>query len=208
MDIGTLSFYDENAERLSALYECADMGHFYKTVDDLLHGEGCVLDIGCGEGRDVRALGCRGYDVCGCDASVGMIKCAQAKDFTHDSCYGVKAFPVPENDDIMQRRFDLVYSHAMIMHLSGADLGKALCQMSDIVKDGKYLILSWCNRESTDGRVYRKINAAEVEQLLIANGLWVIGRSEDNDSLGRQVKWSNIILQKKGNRYAENRRFS
>ena len=94
------------------------------------------------------------------------------------------------------------------MHLSGADLGKALCQMCDIVKDGKYLILSWCNRQSTDGRVYHTINAAEVEQQLIANDLCVIGRSEDTDSLGRQVKWSNIILQKKGNRYAENRRFS
>lgn len=83
MDIGTLSFYDENAERLSALYECADMSHFYKTVDDLLHGEGCVLDIGCGDGRDIRALGCRGYDVCGCDACKGMVKCAQTKDLSH-----------------------------------------------------------------------------------------------------------------------------
>ena len=208
MDIGTLSFYDENAERLSALYECADMSHFYKTVDDLLHGEGCVLDIGCGDGRDIRALGCRGYDVCGCDACKGMVKCAQTKDLSHACRYVVKSFPVVESDDILQQRFDLVYSHAMIMHLSGADLGKALCQMCDIVKDGKYLILSWCNRHSTDGRVYHTINAAEVEQQLIATASCVIGRSEDTDSLGRQVKWSNIILQKKGNRYAENRRFS
>ena len=196
MDSRTLAFYEGNSQRLSILYGSADMRRFYESVNSLLQGEGRVLDVGCGEGRDVRALAQMGYEVVGCDASKAMIEIARSKAVGLNDLYLVRKFPVEMNDALFQWSFDLVYSHAVIMHLPRSEREHMLCQLVQLVREGQYLILSWCNRASADERVYEMVEPSEVIQFLKDKGLSIFSRGEEDDSLGREVRWQNIIARK------------
>ncbi len=196
MDSRTLAFYEGNSQRLSILYESADMRRFYESVNSLLQGEGKVLDVGCGEGRDVRALAQLGYEVVGCDASKAMIEIARSKAVGLNDLYLVRKFPVETNDALFQRSFDLVYSHAVIMHLPRNEREHMLCQLVQLVREGQYLILSWCNRAATDERVYELVEPSEIVQFLKDEGLSISSQYEEDDSLGRKIRWQNIVARK------------
>ena len=196
MDSSTLTFYEENAKVLSPLYERADMSRFYERVNVLLHGSGRVLDVGCGEGRDVRALTSMGYDVFGCDASESMIRLAKHKAQSGINRYFLKAFPLCKDDEFLHEQFDLVYSHAMIMHMKQIERAETIKQMAALVKDDKYLVLSWCNRDSVDERIYESIDIAEINESITGNGMRIIALEEDDDSIGRQIKWLNLMARK------------
>lgn len=52
MDQSTIDYYDENSEKLAALYEEADMSIVHSLLLRFLPEKVSVLEIGCGSGRD------------------------------------------------------------------------------------------------------------------------------------------------------------
>lgn len=196
MDRDTVEFYNQNATRLSAVYMQADMSGFYNVVDDLLHGKGRVLDVGCGEGRDACALAMRGYVVTGCDASIEMIGCARARALHANCSFQVKSFPLGLGDSILNEHFDLVFANALLMHIPKSERDVVVRQMASLVMPGKYLYFSWCNRDSADERLYEKIDEDEVLRLISGAGMSIVSMYVTNDALSRRVDWTNLISRK------------
>jgi len=78
MDRSTIHYYDENAEKLSELYETADMSIVHSLLLRFLPEKVSVLEIGCGSGRDAGFLMAKGYDVTAIEASPKMLQVAQS----------------------------------------------------------------------------------------------------------------------------------
>ena len=69
-----------------------------------------ILEIGCGEGRDARALLARGYDLLATDVSPEAIRCCRAALPEHAECFQVLDCLTEKLD----RRFDFIYAVAVI----------------------------------------------------------------------------------------------
>jgi len=76
MDQSTIDYYNENAEKLAALYETAEMSIFHSLLLRFLPEKASVLEIGCGSGRDAAFLIAKGYDVAAIEAYPNMIEVA------------------------------------------------------------------------------------------------------------------------------------
>src|SRR5258706_726574 len=73
MDPRTVHFYEVNAAEVGQRYACAGrVASRYFLVAFVLGAT--VLDVGCGEGRDLHALIQAGYEGTGVDASENMLQ--------------------------------------------------------------------------------------------------------------------------------------
>ena len=99
MDKPTIDFYNLHANEQAALYETADMSSMYNRLATLLKDKGKILEIGCGSGRDARALANMGFSVVATDASEGMIR--EAKRLSAGKVCGLSfawlPFPISKN---------------------------------------------------------------------------------------------------------------
>lgn len=190
MDLETVKFYDGHAVEMAALYDGADMSRLYESVVDILPRGGAILDIGCGSGRDARALQHLGYDVTACDASERMLEIAKGKiDPINPNNpkieYLTKAFPLSNDDPFLSRRYDLVLSIAVLMHIPPSEIETFLNQLSMLIKKNGYALLSWCERRSADERMYWDVKCEELEKFCQNNGFQMLKFGAEHDTLGR-----------------------
>jgi ubiquinone/menaquinone biosynthesis C-methylase UbiE len=72
--------YNKTAKEYDTFSRRVDMRHEYEQFRTYMgSSEGSVLDIGCGTGRDAKALHDMGFDVSGIDLSENMLKLAKLK---------------------------------------------------------------------------------------------------------------------------------
>jgi ubiquinone/menaquinone biosynthesis C-methylase UbiE len=100
----------------------------------------CVLDAGCGEGRNTRLLAKQGADVCGVDLSEMMI--GRALEEEAQTRLGIRYFTssycrMPFFQD---RQFDLVVSFMALM--DGPDYEGAVSEIQRVLKPGGELVFS------------------------------------------------------------------
>ena len=202
MDIKTVAFYDRHASEMSALYDGADMSRLYENVVDILPRGAAILDIGCGSGRDARALQRLGYDVTACDASERMLEIAKGKlDSINPNNpkieYLTKAFPLANDDPFLSRRYDLVLSIAVLMHIPPSEIETFFNQFSMLVKKDGYALLSWCERHPEDERMYCHVKSEDVLKLCKEAGFSALKSNTAFDSLGRAICWQTILMKKR-----------
>lgn len=202
MDFETVAFYDRHASEMSVLYDGADMSRLYESVVDILPRGGAILDVGCGSGRDARALQRLGYDVTACDASERMLEIAKGKlDSINPNNlkieYLTKAFPLSNDDPFLSRRYDLVLSIAVLMHIPPSEIETFLNQLFMLVKKDGYALLSWCERRSVDERMYWDVKCEKVEKFFQNNGFQLLKFDAEHDTLGRIMYWNTLIMRKR-----------
>lgn len=197
MDIETVNFYDRHAAEMSALYDSADMSRLYENIVGVLPKGASILDIGCGSGRDARALQHLGYHVTACDASERMLEIGKTNSDESKIEYLAKAFPLADDDPFLNRRYDLVLSVAVLMHIPPAEVEVFFTQLSMLVNDGGYVLLSWCERQSEDERLYCRMKSETVRELCDGVGLETLKMYTEQDSLGRAICWYDILMKKK-----------
>ena len=75
---GTLNYYDENAVEFAIQTAHIDMHDLYALFISQLpqRDTQCILDVGCGSGRDAKYFAKQGYDVTAIDASAELIQWA------------------------------------------------------------------------------------------------------------------------------------
>ena len=203
MDFETVAFYDRHASEMSVLYDGADMSRLYESVVDILPRGGAILDVGCGSGRDARALQRLGYDVTACDASERMLEIAKGKlDSINPNNpkieYLTKAFPLSNDDPFLSRRYDLVLSIAVLMHIPPSEIETFFNQLSMLVKNDGYALLSWCERRPEDERMYCHVKSEDVQTLCKGAGLVTLEMNSEQDSLGRAICWYTMLMKKNG----------
>jgi SAM-dependent methyltransferase len=90
---------------------------------------GPVLEVGCGEGRVLRDLKERGYDLTGLDASPSLLEAARGADPDGRYVLG-RAEDLPFEDD----SFDLVVAYNVLMDVE--DMPQAVAEIARVLRPG------------------------------------------------------------------------
>lgn len=198
MDKTTVDFYNLHAAQQAALYETANMSAMYQRLAGILPVHGTILEIGCGSGRDARALANMGFSVVATDASLGMIREAErhVESNSTNLSFIHLPFPIPDNHPFLEKKFDLVLSVAVLMHLTPEDRTKTLAQVSELLKPTGYFYCSFKNQTSIDQRLYQHIEVAELIADCRNVGLNNCLEEYSQDILGRNAVWMTMMFQK------------
>ncbi len=135
---GTLEHYERRAAEFWAGTRDHDVG---QNIDALLrHVEGsppyCLLDFGCGPGRDLKTLAARGHQVTGLDGSASFARMARA----YSGC------EVLEQDflalELPVACYDGVFANASLFHVPTQELPRVLTDLWSALKPGGVLFAS------------------------------------------------------------------
>ena len=205
MDESTIDFYNENAEKLADSYETADMKVVHGLLLRFLPERESVLKIGCGSGRDAAFLISRGYDVTAVEAAPKMIEVAQR---LHPELAGriIQAtLPFREPDRLLCRHFGAVVCIGTIIHVPDHDIFEFASQLRDLVAPEGILFLSGSMRNlpsqtsrDDNGRLIIERVPEEIQLLFERLGFQLLTRVQNDDALGRPIKWYSLVMQKVG----------
>ncbi|WP_050462597.1 class I SAM-dependent methyltransferase [Herbaspirillum autotrophicum] len=167
MDQATLSAYDAAAASFAQDWESQPAPTDLHALLSRFLIPGTCADIGCGSGREVAWLDANGFQVCGYDASQGLLTQARL----HHPHSEFRYAALPDLDGIADASVDNVVCETVIMHLPPAHIAAAARRLLAIVKPGGILYLSWritedANLRDKNDRLYAAFDAALVRQAL------------------------------------------
>lgn len=196
----TIDYYEQNATELSVKYESVNLDSFHKTLTENFEVGSCLLEIGCGSGRDAaRAVG-SGFDVAAIDASRQLL--AAAKKLHPELDGRLFQLALPCQLPFADKTFAGFYSVACLMHLPSADLYNVLSEIRRVVRQGGLVSLPVCRPDIDNsgldehGRVYNLMPIEEWKRVFAASGFKAeVSAEAEPDSLGREgVSWMTLIL--------------
>jgi SAM-dependent methyltransferase len=148
----TLGHYDAGAESFWAGTRDHDVSqNIGALLAPLGSGSFRILDLGCGPGRDLRALRELGHQPVGLDGSARFVAMARE----HSGC------PVLHQDflalDLPPGAFDGVFANASLFHVPRQELGRVLGELHRALRPGGVLFSSnphGHNQEGWQGQRY------------------------------------------------------
>ncbi len=158
----TLDFYNQNAEAFFNNTIQVDMSELYAPFLMRLPPQGCILDAGCGSGRDAKAFADLGFRVQAMDASIELVKLARqytGLEVRHQNLESINE----------QEAFHGIWACASLLHLPMASLPRVFQQFAAALKPGGlwYLSFKYGQGERTkDGRNFTDLNEQGLAQLL------------------------------------------
>lgn len=106
----TLQFYEENAERFAETTQNIAFSEIQSRFLSLLSPGACILDLGCGAGRDCKAFCEAGFCVDAVDGCASLCQIASAYSGVNVSCERFE-------DWKPRRRYDGIWACASLLHL-------------------------------------------------------------------------------------------
>ena len=148
---------------------------------------GPTADIGCGSGRDTAWLVSQGFETVGYDASRGLLAEARRRHPGIDFREGA----LPRLLAVGERTFENVVCETVIMHLPVEDVGQSVSRMTEILRPGGTIYLSWRVTEcrdvrAGDGRLYAAFRPSLVLDAL-GSALVLHDSESTSPSSGRTV---------------------
>ena len=196
MDNQTLNYYNANAQKFVEGTVGVD---FHITQDRFLAqlvAGACILDFGCGSGRDTKYFLERGYAVEATDGSKEL--CKLASEYTGIS---VKQMLFDELEAV--EKYDGIWACASILHLGWADLVVVMRKMVRAVKGEGVIYTSFKYGHFTgerNGRFFTDLDEEGLARLLKEVGglevkeLWITGDVRPGRG---EEKWLNVLLKKR-----------
>ena len=196
MDNQTLNYYNANAQDFVQGTVGVD---FHITQDRFLAqlvAGACILDFGCGSGRDTKYFLERGYAVEATDGSKELCKLASehtgisVKKMLFDELYAVA-------------KYDGIWACASILHLAWKDLVVVMQIMVRAVKGEGVIYTSFKYGQFTgerNGRFFTDLDEEGLARLLEEVGglevkeLWITGDVRPGRG---EEKWLNVLLKKR-----------
>lgn len=199
MDNQTLNYYNTNAQKFVEGTVGVD---FHITQDRFLAQleEGaCILDFGCGSGRDTKYFLQRGFAVEATDGSAEL--CKLASEYT-----GIIVKQMLFDELKTVEEYDGIWACASILHLAWADLVVVMKKMVRALKDEGVIYTSFKYGQFTgqrNGRFFTDLDEEGLARLLKEVGglevkeLWITGDVRPGRG---EEKWLNMMLKKSCNR--------
>lgn len=198
MDKTTLNYYNANAKDFVQGTVGVD---FHITQDSFLAQleEGaCILDFGCGSGRDTKYFLQRGFAVEATDGSAEL--CKLASEYT-----GIIVKQMLFGELKTVEEYDGIWACASILHLAWADLVVVMKKMVRALKDEGVIYTSFKYGQFTgqrNGRFFTDLDEEGLARLLKEVGglevkeLWITGDVRPGRG---EEKWLNMMLKKSCN---------
>ncbi len=200
MDV-TLNYYESEygtfiSETIEA--DTKDLrNRFLKNVPD----GGTILDLGCGSGRDTKALLDAGCRVSAIDGSAEI--CREASVFTGIDVRCLDFFDIPDNES-----YDGIWACASVLHVEKSRIPDLIRKLYKNLNRNGVLYLSFKYGEHNgirDRRHFTDLNETEFRKLMEEVYCEDIGRDDfqiidewqsEDVRRGKNVQWLNEILKK------------
>lgn len=191
----TLKYYEENAEAFVQTTIAVDFSETQDRFLRKLSSGACILDFGCGSGRDTKYFINKGFDVTPIDGSKEL--CELASVFTGIK---VKQMLFQELSEVGQ--YDGIWACSSILHVPKDQLADVLERMTMALKDNGviYTSFKYSDFEGERGGRYFSDFTIESFEKFIENvqGIkieecWITGDVRPGRA---EEQWLNLILRK------------
>jgi len=126
----TRRYYDERAQSYAQATQLLPLHEDFEDFATRLPKNARVLDLGCGAGRDMRALAARGFRTIGLDASFPLVELASEFSGCHAVEGDLRSIPF-EGESL-----DGVWASASLLHLRRKEIPAALAEVSRVLRVG------------------------------------------------------------------------
>ena len=187
-----MNYYDLNAEEFFSDTVDADMSTHHDEFLKNLPKNSCILDAGCGSGRDAKLFKSLGYNVMAIDGSVEMCKLASKY-----SGVNVKHMQFQEID--FKNQFDGIWASASLLHVPSSEICDVLKRLKASLKENGILYASFkygTFEGERNGRYFNDLDEKTSEELFLKldfeiKKIWITSDARK----GREnEKWLNIIV--------------
>lgn len=190
----TLEYYDLNAVEFSTGTLVADMEDARKRFVACLPAEACVLDFGCGSGRDTKAFLDLGFQVDALDGSEEL--CVLASRYT-----GIPVKHMLFNELDVADRYDGIWACASILHLPKAELAEVIRKIEMALKTGGVLYTSFKYGKEEGmrhGRYFTDFTEESLKSFWSFPGLQIFDMwiSQDIREDRREKQWINLLARR------------
>ena len=187
-----MNYYDENAQEFFDGTVDADMSSHHDKFLKLLRENGCILDAGCGSGRDAKLFKSLGYDVTAIDGSIEM--CRLASEFS-----GIDVKHMQFQDICFTDEFDGIWASASLLHVPSDELDSVLRNLKNALKKDGILYASFKYGDfegERNGRYFNDLTENAAIEIFEKNNFNVIETWITYDARpGREnERWTNILL--------------
>ena len=140
----TLNYYDENAVEFADQTVCIDMHDLYELFIDQLPQRDmqCILDVGCGSGRDANYFAKQDYDVTAIDASAELIKYAQQHHMSNTISWVHLDFSSIEKQP-WENKFTGIWACASLLHVPFLELPFIINSLLETLTDDGVMYVSF-----------------------------------------------------------------
>ena len=198
----TLNYYDENAVEFACQTLSIDMHDLYELFLNQLpqRDTQCILDVGCGSGRDSNYFAKQGYEVTAIDASAELIQWAEQHHMSSRITWVHLDFSSIEKQ-AWENKFTGIWACASLLHVPFLELPFIINSLLDTFTDDgvMYVSFKYGKGERVDEeRFFCDMNesrwkaiVAKIPQV-IEYDIWL---SSDKRS-GIKNNWFNITIKK------------
>ena len=197
----TIKYYEKEYETFISETIDADTEVLRRRFLRLIPGNGDILDLGCGSGRDTKAFIDAGYRVSAIDGSEEI--CHAASEYT-----GIDVKCMDFFDIKTEEAYDGIWACASVLHVEKSRIPKLLDVLYRALKKGGILYLSFKYGDHDgfrDGRHFTDLNENGFSELLDSLYCESVTRDEfelvdewksEDVRRGKNVEWLNVILRK------------
>lgn len=192
----TINYYNSSAADFFDSTVNADMSAQYNLFEKYLYPGACILDCGCGSGRDTKYFLEQGYEVTAIDGSEEL--CKKASELT-----GINVENKFFQDINYENKFDGIWACASLLHVSKDELEDIVTKLKKAMLPRGILYISFKYGEFTgdrNGRFFTDLNEEGLEAIIAkVGGLTVQEIYIYGDARPRREneKWLNAIVVKK-----------
>ena len=192
----TLSYYNTNAKSFIDATVNVDFSDVQNKFLEKLYPGACILDFGCGSGRDTRYFLEKGYVVEAMDGSEELCKLAESY-----TGMEVKHMLFQELQEV--GKYDAIWACSSILHLPYAELTDVMKKMAIALKSNGLIYTSFkygTFEGVRNGRYFIDMTQDSLEKLLQdVQGLMIEESWVTSDVRPRrgEEKWLNVFLRKK-----------
>ena len=200
----TLNYYDENAVEFACQTAHIDMQDLYELFISQLpqRDTQCILDVGCGSGRDASYFAEQGYEVTAIDASAELIQWAQKHHMSSRISWVHLDFSSIKNQ-AWENKFTGIWACASLLHVPFLELPFVIKSLLKTLTDKGVMYLSFKYGEGErvdEERFFCDMNESRWKAIVakiphvIECDIWL---STDKRADCKKA-WFNVMIKQKG----------
>ena len=189
-----MNYYDRNAKEFFCDTVNADMSTHHEEFLKNLAENTCILDAGCGSGRDAKFFMTKGFNVVAIDGSAEMCKIASEH-------IGKEVMHMQFQEITFTDKFDGIWASASLLHVPSSEIADVLKRLKNSLKENGILYASFKYGDfegMRNGRYFNDLNEKTSNELFSKLDFKILKTWITHDSRkGREnEKWVNILVKK------------